>query len=110
MTLYVLGDDAAAGSREIALRACRDAGFEPAVYDSRFAYSRPPLRSGEMFVLMPALPGPPWTANVALVPLAEPAPTISFHLVWRDDHNPAAEAFISAARRVRARHGWVGRS
>jgi DNA-binding transcriptional LysR family regulator len=110
MTLYVLGDEAASGSRELALRACRDAGFEPDVYASRFAYSRPPLRSGEMFALMPALPGQPWTADVALVPLAEPAPTISFHLVWRDDRNPAVDAFISAARRVRARHGWVAHS
>jgi DNA-binding transcriptional LysR family regulator len=110
MKLYVLGDEAAAGSREIALRACRDAGFEPELYASRYAYSRPPLRSGEMFALMPALPGQPWTADVALVPLAEPAPTISFYLVWRDDRNPAVDAFISAARRVRARHGWVARS
>ncbi len=59
---------------------------------------------------MPALPGQPWTADVALVPLAEPAPTISFHLVWRDDRNAAVDAFISAARRVRARHGWVAGS
>jgi DNA-binding transcriptional LysR family regulator len=110
MTLYVLGDDAAAGLRESAVRACRDAGFEPPLHASRFAYSRPPLRSGEMFALMPALPGQPWTADVALVPLAEPAPTISFHLVWRDERNPAADAFVSAARRVRARHGWVARS
>jgi len=110
MTLYVLGDDDAAGSREAALRACRDAGFEPHVHASRFAYAHPPLRSGEMFALTPALPGQPWTADVALVPLAEPAPTISFHLVWRDDHDPAVDAFVSAARRVRARHGWAGRS
>jgi DNA-binding transcriptional LysR family regulator len=107
MTLYVLGDEAAAGSREIALQACCDAGFEPDVHASRFAYSRPPLRSGEMFAL---LPGQPWTADVALVPLAPPAPTISFHLIWRDGPNPAVDAFISAARRVRARHGWVARS
>jgi DNA-binding transcriptional LysR family regulator len=110
MKLYVLGDQGAAGSREIALRACREAGFEPDLHASRFAYSRPPLRSGEMFALMPALPGQPWTAEVALVPLAEPAPTISFHIVWRDDRNPAVDAFIGAARRVRARHGWVARS
>ena len=71
MQLYVLGDEAAAGSRDVALRACREAGFEPELYVSRFAYSRPPLRSGEMFALMPALPGQPWTADVALVPLAE---------------------------------------
>jgi DNA-binding transcriptional LysR family regulator len=110
MTLYVLGDEAAAGSRAVAVRACRDAGFEPKVHASRFAYSRPPLRSGEMFALMPALPGQPWTAEVALVPLADPAPTISFHLVWSDDRDPAVEAFVSAARRVRARREWAGHS
>jgi DNA-binding transcriptional LysR family regulator len=110
MTLYVIGDEAAAGSRETALRACRAAGFEPPLHASPFAFSRPPLRSGEMFALMPALPGQPWASNVALVPLAEPAPTISFQLVWRDDHDPAVDAFICAARRVRARRGWVARS
>jgi DNA-binding transcriptional LysR family regulator len=110
MTLYVLGDEAAAGPRETALQACLDAGFEPPLHASRFAFSRPPLRSGEMFALIPALPGQPWAADVALVPLAEPAPTISFHLAWRDGRNPAVDAFISAARRARARHGWVARS
>jgi DNA-binding transcriptional LysR family regulator len=110
MTLYVLDDDAAAGSRESALRACRDAGFVPEVHASRFAYSHPPLRSGEMFALMPALPGQPSIADVALVPIAEPAPTTAFHMVWRDGRDPAVEAFVTAARRVRARHGWVAHS
>ena len=110
MTLYVLGDEDAAGSRDIAEQACRDAGLEPDEHASRFAFSRPPLRSGEMFALLPGLPGQPWTAEVALVPLAEPAPAISFDLVWRDERNPAVDAFISAARRVRARRGWVAHS
>lgn len=110
MTLYVLGGEAAAGPREIAVQACRDAGFEPDVHASRFAYSRPPLRSGEMFALMPGLPGQPSAAEVALVPLTEPAPTISFDLVWRDERNPSVDSFVSAARRVRARQEWAARS
>jgi DNA-binding transcriptional LysR family regulator len=110
MTLYVLGDEADAGSRETALRACREAGFVPDVHASRYAYSRPPLRGGEMFALVPALPGQPEAADVALVPIAEPAPATSFHIVWRDGRDPAVEAFVTAARRVRARHGWAEHS
>jgi DNA-binding transcriptional LysR family regulator len=110
MTLYVFGDDDTAGSRAVAVQACRSAGFEPELYAARFAYSEPPLRSGRMFALMPSLPAQPLTSNVALVPLAEPAPTISFDIVWRDDGGDAVESFIDAARRVRARRGWAERS
>jgi DNA-binding transcriptional LysR family regulator len=110
LALYVFGDEDTAGSRDVAVRACQAAGFEPELVAARYAYANPQLDAGRTFALMPAVPDLRWTSKLAVVPLEEPAPTISFDLVWREGGGEAVETFVSAARRARVRWDWLDRS
>jgi DNA-binding transcriptional LysR family regulator len=108
--LYVLSDEDAAGSRSVAVQACRDAGFEPELWQAPFAFTSPPLIAGRTFTLMADAPGWAWGSQLALIPLEEPAPAITFDLVRRERASAPVDAFVSAARRVAAREGWPARS
>jgi hypothetical protein len=103
--MYVFGDDDSAGWRDIAVDACRAAGFEPELFRSRFAYSSPRV-GARMFALVPGVPELRWTSRLAVVPLQEPAAGISFHLVWREGSDEGIGAFVSSARRAREHWTW----
>jgi len=107
MALQTFGDDDTAGPRAVAIEACRAAGFEPRIAAVPYVYSTPELVDGNAFALVPALPWS-FSTGLALVPLAEPAPTISFDLAWRDHGGEPVESFVAASRRVRDARGWLG--
>ena len=96
--LQLYGDPDAAGSRAAAVRACRDAGFEPRLLMTAYPYATPDLDAGRAFALWANALGRR-RQGIAVVALEPPVPTISAELVRREG---VAEDFAAIARRVAA--------
>jgi hypothetical protein len=100
--LEVFGDPDSAGVRGLAVRACRDAGFEPRILVTTYPYTLPDVAEGRAFALRPDVPGIV-TEGVAFVALEPPAPAVSVELVTRSAAGGRVGAFAELARAVSAR-------
>jgi len=110
-TLVIWPRDLIPGYYDTLIRAFADVGLTPTVYTAVIGaalwHEIAAGRGVTLAVASFAAHAPP---GVALVPLIEPAPSLSVSLVWREGAlSPQGQRFLAIARRVAEEAGWSSR-